>query len=379
MKIHAASKKKIEFWAVLTALYLFTAFIIYSGFFVVHKDHVSYPLVRQIIVFFVSILLFKYFIYMLVSPWYDVAVIFSRRKWQTSLRSWNPRVSVLVPAWNEEVGIIATIRSLLLSTHKNTEIIVINDGSTDDSDRMIRAYIDEYYLSQTGLGPMIDIVYYYKENGGKGHSLNSGIELMSGEIVLSIDADCIVNVDTIANFVKHFVDPSVMAAVGNVKIGNVDKVIGIVQYLEFLFSFYFKKADSLLNTIYIIGGAAGAFRRSVFEHIGIYSLKNITEDIELSVRIQDAGMKIVYAADAIVYTEGAGDIKSLMSQRLRWKKGKFQTLIDYRHLFFSREKRHNKLLTWVILPLSMFSELQLFFEAFFLFFLYAYSYIVNDF
>ena len=316
---------------------------------------------------------------MLVSPWYDVAVLFSRRKWKNALRTWNPRVSVIVPAWNEEVGIIATIRSLLLSSYKNAEIIVINDGSTDDSDRMIREFIDDYYDSHVGLGPMIDIVYFYKENRGKGHSLNSGIELLSGEIVLSIDADCIVIPDTISNFVKYFVDPSVMAAVGNVKIGNVDKVIGIVQYLEFLFSFYFKKADSLFNTIYIIGGAAGAFRRRVFDQIGIYSLKNITEDIELSVRIQDAGMKIVYAADATVYTEGAGDIKSLMSQRLRWKKGKFQTLIDYRHLFFSRERRHNKLLTWIILPLSMFSELQLFLEVFFLIFLYTYSYIINDF
>jgi len=119
------------------------------------------------------------------------------------------------------------------------------------------------------------------------------------------------------NFVKYFELPNVMAAVGNVKIGNTNSLIEIVQYLEFLFSFYFKKCDSIMNSIYIIGGAAGAFRKEVFEKLGGYDVKNITEDIELSFRIQHAGMKIVYAEDAIVYTEGATDFKGLIKQRLR--------------------------------------------------------------
>lgn len=170
-----------------------------------------------------------------------------------------------------------------------------------------------------------------------------------------------------------------MAAVGNVKIGNTSHVLGTLQYLEFLFSFYFKKADSLMNTIYIIGGAAGAFRREVFDRIGYFDSRNITEDIDLSVRVQEAGMRIVYIADAIVYTEGASTFMGLKQQRLRWKYGRFQTFYNHRKLFFSTRKNHNRLLTWLVLPLAIFGDVQLFFELLFLVFLYIYSILTHDF
>src|SRR5262249_22839207 len=137
--------------------------------------------------------------------------------------------------------------------------------------------------------------------------------------------------------------------------------------------------DSLFNTIYIIGGAAGAFRREVFEYVGLYSHHNITEDIDLSVRIQEAGMKIVYAPDAVVYTEGASNFGGLLSQRLRWKRGRFQTFFEHHQLFFSKQEHHNKLLTWGVLPLALFGDLQLFFEVLFLVFLYIYSFLTHDF
>jgi poly-beta-1,6-N-acetyl-D-glucosamine synthase len=185
--------------------------------------------------------------------------------------------------------------------------------------------------------------------------------------------------NTVGNFVAHFENRKVMAAVGNVKVGNQESLLETLQYLEFLFSFYFKKADSLLNTIYIIGGAAGAFRRSVFERIGLYSSENITEDIDLSVRIQKAGMRIVYAADAIVYTEGANTFKGLAAQRLRWKRGRFQTFLEHKSLFFSEGEKHNKLLSWLVLPLALFGDIQLFFEVIFIAFLYIYSLLTQDF
>ena len=96
-------------------------------------------------------------------------------------------------------------------------------------------------------------------------------------------------------------------------------------------------------------------------------------------RIQNAGLKIIYASDALVYTEGASDIKSLMSQRLRWKRGRFETFKQNHNLFFSFKKHHNKLLSWIILPLAYFGELQLSLEIFFLTFLYIYSYMLSDF
>lgn len=360
-------------------LYLVTGFIVSSMLFLDPESKNVLPWLRVVIIVFATTLLTKYFIYMLFSPWYD-----AWKYWKychvlkKEVVAYKPLVSVVVPAWNEEVGILATIESLLASTYRSVELVVVNDGSTDQSDQMIKDFLREYERSATNEEGRIPITYQYQKNGGKGHALNTAIALAKGDIIISIDADCAVAPTAIANFVKYFADPKVMAAVGNVKIGNNGSVIGIIQYLEFLFSFYFKKADSLFNTIYIIGGAAGAFRREVFEQLGGYTVDNITEDIELSMRIQDAGMKIVYASDAVVYTEGATDIKGLGSQRLRWKRGRFHTFHYFRHLFFSSKPGHKKTLTWGILPLALFGDLQLFLEPLFLIFLYIYSFITQD-
>ncbi len=361
--------------------YLCTASIIFATFLPKVEGSEEYPVLRACIIFFATVLLIKYFTYMFFSPWNDVRSKLSTLILPQVIKEYQPRVSVIIPAWNEEVGILTTINSLLKSSYKNMEIVVVNDGSTDDSDTLIKRFIKSYQRKKrkTPVKNGIDMIYRYKENGGKGEALNTGILLASGEIIMSIDADCMLLQDTIANFVKYFADPSVSAAVGNVKIGNTRSLLGTIQALEFLFSFYFKKADSLFNTIYIIGGAAGAFRRSVFADIGLYSTKNITEDIDLSVRIQDHGLKIVYAADAIVYTEGASEFRGLLKQRLRWKRGRFETFFQHRHLFFSLKPHHRKLFTTLILPLAMLSEAQLFLELFFLIFLYIYSALIHDF
>lgn len=364
---------------IYSIFYIITFFIFLSIFIFDTKESYDFPILRSFIIFFASVLLTKYFLYMFISPWYDVYTTVSEYRNKSSIEKNQPLVSVMIPGWNEEVGIIKTIESLINNSYKNTELVIINDGSTDNSDFLIKEFIKKYYKEHKDKENRIELVYFYKKNGGKGAALNTAIELSKGEILISIDADCLVLHDTIKNFVKCFADEKVMAAVGNVKIGNTKNIIGVIQYLEFLFSFYFKKADSLLNTIYIIGGAAGAFRRKTLDIVGVYNTKNITEDIDLSLRIQVAGLKTVYASDAYVYTEGANEISSLMKQRLRWKRGRFETFFENHKIFFSLKKHHNKLLCWIILPLAYFGEIQLSLELLFVVFLYIYSYLINDF
>lgn len=361
-------------------LYIFTASLIVFAVFLSPDERNDFPIFRAVIVAFASILLCKYFVYMFLSPWYDIVMNLRLQKTHAKLKKpYAPNVSIVIPAWNEEIGICTTIHSILKSTYKNLEIVVVNNASTDNTEANVLRLMSDYNQKiKLEKGEHIQIVYAVEMMQGKGHALNKGLTIASGELIMSIDADCYVKPNTVENFVQYFADPTVAAAVGNVRIGNTNTIIGVIQYLEFLFSFYFKKADGLMNTIYIIGGAAGCFRKSIFHKIGQYSVTNITEDIELSVRIQSAGMKIVYAQDALVFTEGATDIRGLMKQRLRWKRGRFETFAEHKKLFFSKRKEHNKILSWVILPLALFGELQLSLEPFFLFFLYIFSYLSND-
>lgn len=366
-----------------TLIYLFLYFctleIIYSIFILRHTPLNSYLvlILRDIIIFFATTLLIKYFLYMTISPWYEVQYNNFLKKFKWKIKRYRPKISVIVPAWNEEVGIISTMKSVLNNTYRKIELIVVNDGSTDNSDKIIKDFIKEF--KKTNKNKDKSIIYKYKENGGKGNALNTAIGLSSGEIIISIDADCIVDKEAINNFVILFADPNVKAAVGNVKISSSGGFLSTLQYLEFLFSFYFKKADSVMNSIYIIGGAAGAFRREVFEKLGLYNPNNITEDIELSVRIQKAGMKIVYASRSIIYTEGASDLKGLISQRSRWKKGRVQTFQQHKDLFFSSDKKHRKILTFIILPFAIFGDFQLSLELIFLLILFIVSFLSNNF
>lgn len=358
-------------------LYAITVGIFASLFILSPHEQNDYPTLRAFIIICATILLTKYFIYMIVAPWHDVEMAIKEQV-LAQRPKYFPKVSVVIPAWNEAVGLVSTVKTIIASEYKNIEVIVVNDGSTDSSDQLMRQFVAAYEKAESTHPSGITIRYFYKQNGGKGRALNYGIERATGDIIMSIDADCVLTPTTVGNFAKQFADPSVMAAVGNVKVGNRKTLLGTIQYLEFLFSFYFKKTESVLGIIYIIGGAAGAFRREVFERIGLYNHANITEDIELSVRIQDEGMKIAYASDAVVYTEGASTLKGLMSQRLRWKRGRFQTFFEHNHLFFSLARRHNKILTFVSLPLAIFGEIQMFLEIPFLIFLYVYSWLTND-
>jgi cellulose synthase/poly-beta-1,6-N-acetylglucosamine synthase-like glycosyltransferase len=305
-------------------------------------------------------LLVRCFLYMLLGPWYRLVMNRKDARLSASAPDYAPKVSVIVPAYNEEVGIGRTLASLSRSDYDNLEIVVVNDGSKDNTDSVVRAYIDNFKAAHPDSEK--SFAYVSKANGGKGRALNEGVRRSSGEIIVTVDADSIVLPDAVSCFVKRFRDPEVMCVAGNITVGNTNTLLGIVQFFEYSLAFYLKKVDSLLNTIFVVGGAAAAYRREVFDTLGLFDEDCITEDIEMSMKIQDAGMKIEFAADAIVCTEGASDLASLMKQRLRWKRGRLDTFYGFRRLFFSAAKRHNKLFTFVTLPLALYSEVELLFD-----------------
>ncbi len=343
----------------------------------------TFEMLRNISVFLAGAMLIKYVVFLIVSPFYSIKEALRRKRFSKTKASldqtaYDPKVSIIVPAWNEEVGILRTVRSLLLNTYKNIEIVIINDGSSDNSHRRVQGYVNRLKLN--GRPEANRIAYFYKENGGKGAALNYGIRRATGDIIVTMDADSVFDKFAIERIVQYFRDPSVDALVGNVKVGNSHGLIGYIQSLEYLFGFYFKRAHCVLGAEYIFGGACAAFRRtSVFDRLGHFDDSSKTEDIEMSLRTKYYGMKSVYADDVVCYTEGAASIRGLLNQRLRWKKGRFDAFGKYRRMFFSFDKRHNKMLSWFIMPYCMLSEFQLLFEPIGITLLLTYSFLSGDF
>jgi cellulose synthase/poly-beta-1,6-N-acetylglucosamine synthase-like glycosyltransferase len=342
---------------------------------------IIFHLTLSVISFFVVITLVKNCFFLFIAPFYPIRerlryIHQMNRRRREKQPKYRPLVSVVVPAWNEEVGILKTIDSVLNNGYANTELIVINDGSTDSSHRLIAKYIEKIKRSKTI--PIVRLSYKYQKNGGKGAALNKGIELAHGDIILTVDADSALQVGAIEKLIKYYLDDEIMAVVGNVEVTNITSIYGMAQEFEYYFGFYNKRAHALLGAEYIFGGACASFRKSVFEQIGVFDTENKTEDIEMSMRTKVYGMKSTYAEDVVCYTEGASDLKGLVSQRIRWKKGRLDTFIKYKFLFFSTADEHNAFLSFFVLPFSLLAEAQLVFEPIAIAIFIAYSIVTSE-
>lgn len=313
--------------------------------------------------FFALISLIRYFFYLLVSPFYTIQT----RRIENSTKflskkeiEENIKISVIVPAWNEEVGIITSINSLIKNSYKNLEIIIVNDGSTDNTNEKISSLLKK--LRKSKVLRTKKIVYINKKkNEGKGAAINSGIKVSSGDIIVTMDADTRFEKNAISKVAQYFTNSSIQAAVGNIKIQNSNNLVGLLQRIEYIIGFYFKRTHSLLNSEYIIGGAFAAYRKDLFLRYGYFNQQSKTEDMEFSTRLRSKGVKTIYIEDAIAYTEGPSTFKGLLKQRLRWRKGALDVYIRYSNLFFSTKTQHNKFLCWFILPITIISLIELLF------------------
>ncbi|CAA6679753.1 MULTISPECIES: glycosyltransferase family 2 protein [unclassified Lentimonas] len=357
---------------ILAALYTVTASIMYLALTKSYQTVSAYDSFRMLILCLMLPIFIKYVIQLLGAPIYSAVEAVRHRR---GLTNSTPTVSVCIPAWNEEVGIVKTIRSVLNTAYPKLEVLIINDGSTDSTHEKISHFISNYE-QQADQGAKLK--YLHLENGGKAKALNQALKQVTGEIVITVDADSVMDTDAIVNLVKRFTSPDVAAVAGNVIISNKRKPIELMQQLEYLYGFFFKRADALFNSVYIIGGAAAAYRREALEAVGGFDHEIITEDIEMSTRMLAHGYKTRYAPDAVIYTEGPSDLKSLSSQRLRWKYGRILTFIKHRKLFFSLRKKHNPYLSWLILPVAVYSELMLLLETFMLSAFVVYTVHTND-
>ena len=301
-----------------------------------------------------------------------------------------PLVSVVVPAHNEAVTIVASVRALLALEYDAREIIIVNDGSTDDTlsvlqqtFRLVPAPLAFEQPLRTaavrGIYRSIeepDLVVIDKASAGcKADASNAGINAASGELVLIIDADTMLEPDALSRGALPFLeDPNTVAAGGYVGIANGSRVEGArvidagmprswlarFQIVEYMRSFLlFRLACASCNGVTIVSGAFGMFRRDALIEVGGFDDSAIGEDMDLTLRLQrhfralGRPARIAFVPVPVCWTQAPEDLRSLAAQRCRWRRGLLQVLWQHRRAIGN--PRYGVVGT-TVLPLTTFFE-----------------------
>ncbi|OYX25899.1 MAG: glycosyl transferase family 2 [Flavobacteriales bacterium 32-35-8] len=288
----------------------------------------------------------------------------------------SPSITIIAPAYNESLNIVENVRSLLSNHYVNYNVVIVNDGSKDDSlERLVKAYDLEkvHYIVNEKIAtkPLREGIFKSKnpafeklmvvdkENGGKADALNMGLNISTSKYVACIDVDCLLLEDALQKMIKPFLevtDSKVIAAGGVIRIANSCEIRGgklidvnlpkslLVQsqILEYLRAFLLgRMAWSRLNGLLVISGAFGIFDKEIAIAVGGYDTNTVGEDMEIIVRMrrymEEKGEKyrVSYIPDPLCWTEAPDNYKVFISQRNRWTRGTIETLRKHRKIGFN--------------------------------------------
>ncbi len=243
-----------------------------------------------------------------------------------------PSVSLIMPVYNESKLIAQVLERLFALDYPDYEILVIDDGSSDNT--FLHAMVAARNVQQ----PRVRILP--KSNGGKSDALNHGLSLASGEIVVCIDGDAVLDPLALKLVLAHFDIPAVGAVAGNVRVSNRDTAWGVFQALEYALGLgLMKRAQSAAGAVAIVPGPLGAFRKEAIARASGYDHDTFAEDFDLTLKLLEDGWQIIYESRACVYTEAPESLMQLMKQRYRWSRGSVQVLRKRWHMFRQPLKR----------------------------------------
>ena len=244
-----------------------------------------------------------------------------------------PHVSIIVPAYNEEVNCVRTVETLLKEDYPSFDIIFVDDGSKDHTlQRMHDAFDGNSKVRILG-----------KKNGGKASALNYGIEHTDSEYLVCIDADTQLRPDAVGKLMQHFLLDSehrIGAVAGNVKVGNQRNMLTRWQAIEYTTSQNFDRmAYSYINAVTVVPGAIGAFRKEAIVKAGGLTTDTLAEDCDLTMRINEAGYRIENESYAVAMTEAPENVRQFVKQRVRWSFGVMQAFWKHRSSLFNPRKK----------------------------------------
>jgi biofilm PGA synthesis N-glycosyltransferase PgaC len=278
-----------------------------------------------------------------------------------------PGVTILVPGYNEGKVIEASIRSLLALNYPVVQVLVIDDGSTDDT--FARASTLECSQGRK------TVTVLSQPNAGKAEALNHGIRKAAHDFIMCVDADSKIEPDSLLHAMRHFADPSVVAVAGNVKVVNRGHFLTDLQSLEYIQGLNMvRRAQGLFGAVNIIPGPCGVFRKDLLLRVGGYDRDTFAEDCDLTIKILGTGGRIVYEPYAVAWTEAPETVDSFMRQRYRWTRGILQSLRKHSELMTGRTTPKTRITLWYMaFEALLWPAMNIFASFFFLYIVFFFS------
>lgn len=245
------------------------------------------------------------------------------------------RISILIPAHNEELSIAACIQSCLEQSRMPDEIVVVNDGSTDRTGEILASFVEDI---TNVYGNLISVVTIPVATGSKGYAQEYGLKFITGDIFIATDGDTVLHRDFVKYVEEDFRDESVSAIAGYIRSMKYNWLTACRAVEYVIGQNIHKLAQHHINFLFVISGAAGAFRTKDFlKHIP-FEHDTLTEDLDFTYRFHERGLKISYDARVVAFTQDPVSISSYINQIRRWFGGGWQCLIKHRELVFSEPR-----------------------------------------
>jgi len=338
-----------KFAIVIISLFLITllSFILYTFYKnFSNAENIFIKIGTGLILLFTTIIIFRYMLLLFFSIF--KLIIRSTDKIDIKKLKADMKVTIIVPAYNEEVVIEKSIKSLLQQTYPNLEILIVDDGSTDKT--YLKAKQFEFDRGEKSLRVLT------KTNAGKAKAINFGIEHSKGELIMVVDADSKLDNNAVMLMSRYFKNKDIAAVAGSVYVSNQNNIWTKLQALEYIEGLNMvRNGQAFLKLVNIIPGPIGMFRKKALYDVGLYDDDTYAEDCDLTLKLIAKGYKIDFEQDAVAYTEAPENLLDLIKQRYRWTRGILQAIKKHKSILWKFRINPSASLTmWYMLFESVF-------------------------